>query len=155
MDLINSAYEIGKNIEATLQSDADLTVFLLERYPSKRLSTLLGFRKRTDIRGEGCPFFMITRPEITTENRPGMRGRLRHTFFIYFFVYQPNEAKAFEEMVKLEELIDQTLLKDTSRGGHAVDTITGESANDEGYFSPIYAGVKKITVVQEVNQSAR
>lgn len=155
MALTKPFYAVLEALKARIEADPDVSAFCQERY-DKELAVLLHLRPRKEVRASEAPLLMVTAPGHKTEDKPGLRGRESRKVLLYLILHQQDRDKAFEEISKLEELLDQALQRCGSFGGLITDIKTGEgSATDEGVHHPFHALVKAITITRNVNQTAR
>jgi hypothetical protein len=155
MALNNSFTEILKKMEDVLPADPDVASFCNEKY-GKGLTVRRTVRRVDELPPEDFPLVMLSRPRQKMDNKPGMMGRVAHQVLLYIVLHQDEMDLALDEVIQIEELIDQALLRNNTLGGLAVDIDTSDgSENSEHAWHPDYAIVKGIKVVQEVNQLRR
>lgn len=125
------------NIVTTLQNDAALTSFCMEKW-GKALTIQREFKRRAELNLENLPIIFITRPSVERVFLMGEARELRHTVRLYCGFHQSDKTMAIDESVEFEERIVEALLLDITRGGNAIDTDPQTSINDEGEYHPIY-----------------
>jgi len=128
-------------------TDPDITAFFQARY-QKVLTARLGFHKRVEISLTMHPFLFITQPSfapVEKYNRTATRLYHVNTFWL---ISQQDRARAVEELIELESLVDAAIRKDPTLGGLVREAWAAEGvANDEGIFHPNYAFVMPLTVL--------
>jgi len=132
------------NLVTTIEGDSALSAFCLSKW-GKALTVLRVYKNRTEIQLSELPIALITRPEVNKKFLIGAREG-EHRVRIYFGFQQDDRLKAQEELIEAEELIDDALLVDHTRGGKAIDTTPEASANDEGSFHPVYFMVMDVLI---------
>jgi len=135
---------VTDDIKITLESDAALNAFCTSRW-GRSLTVKKAFRQRTEINMSEFPIALITRPEVEKRFLIGARDAT-HTVRIYVGFKQTDPEAAQDDLVVLEELIDDALLADHTRGGTAMSTDPQASANDEGLNHPIYFMVMDVEI---------
>jgi len=140
-----SFQDVIENIKETLTGDAALRSYLIAAF-GKELTVTTGYRVRVEIGLEQLPYVLLTRPDTEKDFVSGGRDG-KHTVRIYFGFYAENKEEAAKHLIRIEELIDDALLKDYTRGGHAIWTHPTLSSNDEGRHHPTYFFVSDIEIL--------
>jgi len=133
-----------ENIQTTLREDSALIAFCTSKW-NKSLKVESVYAERTEIQLSDLPIVLITRPSVEKVFKTRVRDSV-HTVRLYCGFQQKDKLEAMSDLIELEELIDDALLKDHTRGGNAMDTNPGESINDEGKYHPVYFLAMNITV---------
>ena len=155
MALINPLSAVLQKLADVIAADPDIEAFCQEKY-KRSMATRLSFHKRAELMPAAMPLSMITCPKTEVENLMGMQAKLTHHVLIYLMISQEDKDKALIELMELEELVDQALMRNSSLGGLVSDIDPSQgSANDEGWFHPKYSVVKIILVKRHVSQEAR
>lgn len=141
---MTSFIKVVDNLVDTLKDNNALSAFVLDKW-GKPLTVNKVFKHKIEISTEALPIIFITRPSVkkgfTFPTREG-----DHIVNLYCGFYQNDALKALDEMIEFEEKIDDALLVDETRGGNALDTVPGESNNDEGQFHPTYFMVMHVLI---------
>lgn len=132
------------NLVTTLEGDSALSSFCNTKWGAS-LTVLRLYKNRTEIQISDLPIALVTRPEVDKNFLIGARDG-KHRVRIYFGFLQEDRLKAQEELIEVEELIDDALLVDHTRGGKAIDTTPEASANDEGSYHPVYFMVMDVLI---------
>lgn len=155
MALNKSFTDVLDKLEEVLEQDADLKAFCNEKY-GKDLSARRTVRQIDELPPEDFPLVMISRPRQKAKNLPGMQADVSHQVLLYIVFQQDEMDLALDEVIQIDELIDQALLRNLNLGGLAKNIDTSEgSENSEHAWHPVYAIVKGIMVIQQVNQLQR
>lgn len=136
--------DVIANLVTTLEGDSALSTFCTNKWGASLTVPRL-YKNRTEIQVSELPVALITRPEVKKNFLIGARDA-EHRVRIYLGFRQEDKLKAQEELIEVEELIDDALLADHTRGGKAIDTMPEASANDEGSFHPVYFLVMDVLI---------
>lgn len=128
------------NLVETLQDDAELQAYCLAKW-GKAATVKRAYKRRIEIKISELPLIIVTRPRRVAREGLARRKDYTHTIRLYAGFHQTDREKANDELIEFEELIDDVLLKDRSRGGTASDTELTASENDEGENHPTYFSV--------------
>lgn len=141
---------VTDNIRITLQNDADLAAWIAATFPGKTLKVIKAYKRRQEINVADLPLVMITAPKRRRTDGPIGQRRYISDVLIYFgFHFDGNRELAPDLVDQGESLIEDALLKDSRRGGTAVDTEYEDSANDEGANHPTYFSVLQFSITTQ------
>lgn len=144
----NSFADVVDLIVAALKANAELSAFCTANF-RKALTVRKGIKRREEVREDELPIVMVT---VAGQQTSYGAGRLLfREYAVRFFCgfKQDDRAKAPDQVLKFEELIEQSVLTDTALNGDASSSTPGDSVYDEGFFHPVYFQVKEFKVLVE------
>ena len=142
--MTNTFTNIIDNLKTTLTNDVALNAYATAKW-GKVVTARTEYRHRPEIQNSELPIILITRPAVKKEFLINVRETLS-TVRLYCGFYETDKDKAQEEIVQFEELIDDAILVDWTRGGYAIMTNPVASENDEGIYHPSYFIVMDIEI---------
>jgi hypothetical protein len=132
------------NIKSTLENDTALDTLCQENF-GRAITVLKSFKNRQELDAAQFPVIMITRPQVKKTYLTGAKDG-EHTVLLYCGFFCEDSTQALDMLVQLEEAVDDAMLVDTSRGGTAIDSLPGDSANDSGHYHPYYFIVMTVDI---------
>lgn len=140
------------NLEAlrfVVENDNAMKVFCLAKW-DRALTVRREFRHRTEININEFPVALMTRPSMTPDRSTAGLVYRTHTVRFYMGFKQDDRAKAQEQLVELEEILELAVLTfDDSPEADEMLITSEDSVNDEGFFHPIYFFAKEFTILTE------
>ncbi len=140
--------EILQQIKATLEADADLTAYALQKW-EKKPTVKVTYRNREEIASADLPVIMITRPSVRRSRETFGDIKRVNRVRLYAGFYQPDSSRRQAELIETEELILSALEKDTDLLA-MIDSMTpADSANDEGSLGECCFTVQDIEIEEK------
>lgn len=138
-------------IKSALENSAALSSFCIVNF-DRAQAVRKAFQKREEIPLTDLPLIIITSPSLRNEYGAGRLLYRTHGVRLYAGFQQEDRAQAQDNIIKFEENIEQALLNDAGLNAQNIEIYVGDSANDEGFFHPVYFLAKdfKVLVAREV-----
>lgn len=136
------------NLKAVLETDPFLQAYAQSKW-SKNIQVLTVFKQRTEVGLDDLPVIMLTRPGVDVEQENNVAYERKNTVKLYIGFKEEDRMLAQAEIIEIEELIEKALVQNPTISGMVDNIAPGNSANNEGYFHPVYFIVKEFLVLKE------
>ncbi len=147
---LSSFTDVTELIKKALEGSSALETFCAVNLGGD-LTVKKEYKKSTDVGLTELPIIMITAPQHDREIfTGGLIGRTS-TVLLYCGFHQKDRSLGQDQFVLFEEEVIKALFADQGMKVEELNIIPGGSANDEGYFHPIYFFAIELTMfIEEV-----
>lgn len=131
-------------VKAALDNDAALQAYVDANF-TRSLTVKLAYKNRMELSPADLPVVILTRPSVKKRFQTGVRDAT-HAVVMYVVFQQDDRELGPLQMIRMEELLDDAIIKDVSLGGVVISAIPDDSANDEGKNHPVYCMILSMEI---------